>query len=505
MFRLFSVHPISRYNELSSICNQSRTFSQDTNIVQPFSAIPGPKPFPFGIGNIREAKQLLKSEAGENHPFTRLTREYGDIYKLYFGKDPMIVVNDADGFQTVLKNEGKLPVRSKRMELNTKWIHENNNMPVGMVFAHKNEWKRLRSAMTKQVTPRRVTHFTQPLCTVADSLCEHIKNTRDANGWMEDMWRPMLNWAMSGIVKVIFDEDLDTFSKDVQTEEFVETALAYVGSLGVIGRALPIYKVFPTKPYNDYVNSYSRLRQLGRQFLTNRYDKIRQDIEVGIVDENVAVGLLYQWLIEGKLTEEEALVQACDMLGAGIDTTSNTATYLLHELAKNTDIQDAVYKEVLEVVGPDKTPTTEQLQKLNLVRKCVKETLRLHPLLPFLIREIQNDAVILGYNIPAGTTCLFNFFLLGMDPKHFKEPTKFDPERWNHDSKSEAHPFASLPFGFGPRMCYGRRIAELELYVLLTRIVQKFKLSTDQMTIKQSVVTVLHPEEPVRIKFDNIR
>ena len=134
------------------------------------------------------------------------------------------------------------------------------------------------------------------------------------------------------------------------------------------------------------------------------------------------------------------------------------------------------------------------------MRKCVKETLRLHPLLPLISREIVNDIVILGYHVPAGTISILNFFSFGMDPRYFDEPTKFNPERWSHDS-NETHPFASLPFGFGPRMCYGRRIAELELYILITRILQKFKLSTDQTTMKQSLATFLYPKDPVRVKF----
>ena len=501
VLRLGGVRPFLFSHNHQSL---SRKFSSQDGSVKPFNAIPGPKPISF-LGNVSVLNaDLSQGKAKDDYPMSRMVREYGNIYKLYFGSDAVVVINDADSVQTVFRNEGKIPVKNTTMELNNKWIHEQNNMPVGMVFSHKNDWKRLRSAMTKQVTPRRVTHFTEPLSLVSDSLCEHIRNTRDANGWMTDIWRPMQNWALRGTTKIVFDEDIDTFSdKNVlQTEEFFKVVTAFISSLSEISRALPIYKIYPTKPYKNYVNNLNRLRELGRQFLTNRFDKLQRDIEMGIVDEDVAVGLLHQWLIEGKLTEDEALAQACDMLGAGVDTTSNTATFLLHELAKNDEIQDAVYKEIIEVVGPDKPPTAEQLQKLSLVRKCVKETLRLHPLLPATSREIVNDIVILGYHVPAGTIYIFNFFSLGMDPRYFEEPAKFNPERWSHDS-NETHPFASLPFGFGPRMCYGRRIAELELYILITRILQKFKLSTDQTTLKQSLFTVLQPDEPVRMKFTN--
>ena len=76
----------------------------------------------------------------------------------------------------------------------------------------------------------------------------------------------------------------------------------------------------------------------------------------------------------------------------------------------------------MEIVGPhENLPTSEQLQRLGLVRKCVEET------------------VILGYHIPAG---VFNQSLLSRDPRYFKDPLKFDPDCWSHDV-DQIHPFAS--------------------------------------------------------------
>ena len=138
-----------------------------------------------------------------------------------------------------------------------------------------------------------------------------------------------------------------------------------------------------------------------------------------------------QWLIEGKFTEEEVLMQSCDMLAAGIDTvsptclwlyfgysgckpvlnyaadynisvvacapttvyhlsfsfpqvvsplpslqTTNTSTFMLHELAKNPTLQDRVCEEIRSVMGGRESPTFQDLQKMSLIRGCVKETLR---------------------------------------------------------------------------------------------------------------------------------
>lgn len=84
---------------------------------------------------------------------------------------------------------------------------------------------------------------------------------------------------------------------------------------------------------------------------------------------------------------------------------------------------------------------------------------------------------------------LFSTYTASRDPKYVEEPTSFKPERWIKDSTENMDAFISLPFGFGPRSCYGnesklnitsscrcilvslgRRLAEIELYILLAKV-----------------------------------
>jgi hypothetical protein len=73
---------------------------------------------------------------------------------------------------------------------------------------------------------------------------------------------------------------------------------------------------------NDKMLAKLLLNMLGKELLYRHYADLKKAIASGVVDDTKAVGILDQWLIEGKYTEEEALVLSCDMLAAGMETVS---------------------------------------------------------------------------------------------------------------------------------------------------------------------------------------
>ena len=60
--------------------------------------------------------------------------------------------------------------------------------------------------------------------------------------------------------------------------------------------------------------------------------------------------------------------------------------------------------------------------------------------------------------------------------KYFVDGNTFNPKRWIKGNKENENlnPYASLPFGFGARMCIGRRVAEQEVYLMITKVKMKF-------------------------------
>ena len=90
--------------------------------------------------------------------------------------------------------------------------------------------------------------------------------------------------------------------------------------------------------------------------------------------------------------------------------TSNSACFLLYELAKHPEIQERLVREVSSVVGDKQHPTWDDLQKMPLVRNCVKEIMRLYSPTSGTARVTTEDTVLLGYQVPAGVSRYYAVF-----------------------------------------------------------------------------------------------
>lgn len=86
-------------------------------------------------------------------------------------------------------------------------------------------------------------------------------------------------------------------------------------------------------------------------------------------------------------------------------------------------------------------------------------------------RTLQEDTVICGYQIPKGIQVVFPTIVTGSMEQYCQNAGEFKPERWMKSADNDAiHPFASLPYGYGARMCLGRRFADLEMQILLAKV-----------------------------------
>ncbi|KAF6158666.1 hypothetical protein GIB67_040180 [Kingdonia uniflora] len=191
---------------------------------------------------------------------------------------------------------------------------------------------------------------------------------------------------------------------------------------------------------------------------------------------------------EMKLTRENIKAFILDIFVAGTDTSAITTEWAIAELINHPEIFKKAREEIDFAVGKTRLVAESDITNLPYLQAIVKETLRLHPTGPLILRESTEDCKIAGYNIPANTRLFVNVWAIGRDPKHWENPLEFRPERFvmNEDEKSgksqidvRGQHFHLLPFGSGRRGCPGTSLALQVVQTTLASMIQCFDWKVD--------------------------
>lgn len=99
----------------------------------------------------------------------------------------------------------------------------------------------------------------------------------------------------------------------------------------------------------------------------------------------------------------------------------------------------------------------EDLEELRYLKMVIKETLRMHPPVPLLVpRQCTKACEVQGYEVDVGTRVSVNAWAIGRDPRYWKDPERFNPERFGGSPIDfKGFNFEFLPFGAGRRICPG--------------------------------------------------
>ncbi|KAJ4971055.1 hypothetical protein NE237_004154 [Protea cynaroides] len=183
-----------------------------------------------------------------------------------------------------------------------------------------------------------------------------------------------------------------------------------------------------------------------------------------------------------KLANREIATLISEVLDAGSDTTTTTFEWIMAHLVKNPEMQEKVYSEVVGVSGLTEEIKEEDLEKMSYLRGVVLEGLRLHPPIHFLLpRVVTEDIVVSGYLIPKDARVNFLVAEFGWDPKVWKDPMEFKPERFMAGDEHEEFDLTStkelkmMPFSAGRRICPGYGLGTLHLEYFLANVIRDYK------------------------------
>lgn len=138
------------------------------------------------------------------------------------------------------------------------------------------------------------------------------------------------------------------------------------------------------------------------------------------------------------------------------------------------------------------------LPQLTYTEQVVKESMRLFPPVPGIVREAKTADEIGGYTIPAGARMFMNQWVVHRDSRWYDDPQAFQLERWTKEFHQSLPSLAYFPFTAGLRRCIGDRFAMLEAHLILATLYQNYHLelvSDRNLEVIQTITS--RPKEEV--------
>ncbi|CAG9857629.1 unnamed protein product [Phyllotreta striolata] len=190
-------------------------------------------------------------------------------------------------------------------------------------------------------------------------------------------------------------------------------------------------------------------------------------------------------LENSNFTEDELNAEIRTFLAAGTETTAASICAVLTTLGMFPDVQEKVYEEIVQVVGGDGYIEAGDLPRLKYTERVIKETLRLFPVAPVYARSIAQDVSLDGKVVPAGSAAVVLPIYVHRSPKYWKDPLKFDPDRFLPEESSKRHPCTYLPFSYGLRNCIGSKYALMSIKTILSTLIRRFRVYSEYKTVEE--------------------
>ncbi|XP_077564878.1 putative cytochrome P450 301a1, mitochondrial isoform X1 [Haemaphysalis longicornis] len=448
---------------------------------------------------------------GKHHPDERqkasmeMYRKYGPIViETLPGRYSLVHLFSGADIQTLYEAEGKMPFRMgatafKDYRLSRPDLYTD----VGILNLQGKAWQKVRSC-TQQHTMRVRTTMAYVPCfnTVADDYLVLMEQLMHEDGRLRDCELLLKRWALEGVSLASFDQRLGSLRNPLDA---TSDAAAMLNDMAIAFRCMQ--KFGYRFPYFRHLPSllWPRFVEAMNDFMTRVYRRIEAAAErFESSPEEHEPTILQHFLADKKMNFKEILTFMGDFILAGVDTTAASATFLMFQLAKNPNAQQKAREEVLSVLETASSALEQgHFDKLPYLRACLKESMRLNPGVPGIYRKLDRDVVMSGYTIPAGVPLFADIFVSGRVEENFECPELFLPERWlkANQGKWRHHPYASLPFSFGTRMCLGRRLAELQIWILVAKILVKYDIECHNDDIDYCTQFNNQPKGPLHFYF----
>jgi cytochrome P450 len=196
-----------------------------------------------------------------------------------------------------------------------------------------------------------------------------------------------------------------------------------------------------------------------------------------------------------RMTDRQLRDEVMTFLLAGHETTAMALSWTWYLLAHHPEIEERLCGEI-EGALSGRTPTIDDLPRLQYPRQVVEEAMRLYPPVWGFVRQAVHPDTIAGYTIPKGTIVNIMPYVTHRHPAFWEDPDRFDPDRFTPERVRDRPRFAYLPFSGGPRLCIGNEFALMEAQLVVAMLLQRYRmrLTQERPVVEPEVQLTLRPK-----------
>ncbi|KAL9276015.1 Geraniol 8-hydroxylase-like protein [Drosera capensis] len=415
---------------------------------------PGPFPLPV-VGN------LFSLNTKPHHSFAKLARIYGPVFSLRLGYVTTIVVTSTSAAKEVLQKYDAL--------------FANRFVPDAMTLLHhartqSSRWRSLRKIYVTNLFSTSRMDATSDLRNkkVQELMC-YVRECSEAG--------KSISVGQAGFSTVLNVLSYAFFSKDVAdprssgAQEFKDLICEMMVESGKPN----IADFYPMLKGIDPQGLKRKARTRGVKFFKFFDDLVEERLSLrkstDYIDNNDVLDVLLN-ICERK-TEELEPSGIRHLLAVRSICCRNR-----HDL-NDTGMghgRATTQKELDEVIGIGNAVEERHTAELTYLSAVVKETLRLHPSVAFLVpRQVHEEVKLLGFVVPKGAQVFINVWAMGRDPELWKNSHTFEPERFLESHIDyKGRDFELIPFGAGRRICPGLPLAHRMLHLILASLIHSF-------------------------------
>ncbi|KAL8521897.1 hypothetical protein ACS0TY_012158 [Phlomoides rotata] len=395
----------------------------------------------------------------------KVSQKYGPIVSLQFGQVPMVLVSSPETVKEVMKlQDPACADRPASIVLKTIFYDYCN-----IAFSKYGEyWRQIRKiCILEMLSAKNVKSFGYIR---QDEIGRLVESLRSSSGEVVDFSDKICTFACTVTCRA-------TFGKVLNGRATLTAMLKRVPIGGFeFPDFFPSFKLLQLLSWNSY--QLNRMRRKVDVILDVIVDEHRKKMSGEYDGEDILDVLLRMQKnkeLQFPISNDNIKAVIFDMFTGGTETSTTTVDWAMAELMRNPHVMAKVQSEIREALKGKTSVEESDVQGLKYIKLVIKETLRLHPAFPLVPRACREEFKVEGYTIPVKTKVMISVWAMGRDPKYWKDPESFQPERFDNISTDfMGNDYEYIPFGAGRRICPGLNFGLANVELPLAQLLYHF-------------------------------